>query len=150
VVGVPDENLGDPLVNDAGAVHVLTQSSGHYLGADLRYFHQGRDNVPGELEPDANFGFSLAPGDFNGDGKQDLGIGVPFGSCTASADGAVAVIYDDVWGSLADIQPQRWCQGNPLEDIGEADDHFGTALAALPAIDNPLTRVYLPISIRGD
>jgi len=150
VVGVPDENLGDPLVNDAGAVHVLTQSSGHYLGADLRYFHQGRDNVPGELEPDANFGFSLAPGDFNGDGKQDLGIGVPFGSCTASADGAVAVIYDDVWGSLADIQPQRWCQGNPLEDIGEADDHFGTALAALPAIDNPLTRVYLPISIRGE
>jgi hypothetical protein len=150
VIGVPDENVGDPEVSNAGAVHVLTTSGGHFVGASLRYFHQGRTGIPGDLGTDHKFGYSLAPGDYNGDGKEDLAIGVPYDSCNASEDGSVVVIYDDVWGALADYAPQRWCQGGSLVDQGEAGDHFGLAIAALPSTGALPYRIYLPICMRDD
>jgi hypothetical protein len=150
VVGVPDENLGDPVVSNAGAVHVLTTSGEHFVGVSLRYFHQDRSGIPGDLGIDHKFGSSLAPGDFNGDGKEDLAIGVPFDSCNVSKDGSVIVIYDDVWGALADYAPQYWCQGGSLLDQGEVDDHFGVAIAALPSTGAAPYRVYLPICMRDD
>jgi hypothetical protein len=150
VVGVPYENLGDPIVSDAGAVHVLTRSSNSWMGASLRYFHQGRNNVPDQLETGDRFGYSLAPGDYNGDGKEDLAIGVPYDSCNVSGDGSVVVIYDDVWGALADYPPQYWCQGGSLVDQSEVDDFFGLALAALPSSGAMPFRAYLPICMRGN
>ena len=150
VVGVPDENVGSPAVTNAGAVHVLTTSGDHFLGASLRYFHQDRTGIPGDLGTDHDFGYSLAPGDYNGDGKEDLAIGVPGDSCTVSGDGSVLVIYDDVWGALADYEPQYWCQGGDIGDQGEMDDHFGVALAALPSTGALPHRVYLPICMRDD
>jgi hypothetical protein len=150
VVGVPDENVGDPSVTDAGAVHVLTTSGDHFVGASLRYFHQDRTGIPGDLGTYHYFGRSLAPGDYNGDGKEDLAIGVPGDSCTVSGDGSVVVIYDDVWGVLADYAPQYWCQGGDIGNVGEVDDHFGTALAALPSTGALPFRIYLPLCMRDD
>ena len=64
--------------------------------------------------------------------------------------GSVIVIYDSEWGSTADFEPQRWCQGNGLLDQGEEDDFFGVSLTSLPPSLNPLNRIYLPISIQDD
>ncbi len=148
VVGVPNENLGSPVVIDAGAVHVVIHSHPTgWTGGSIRFFHQGIESIPDELESGDKFGYSLAPGDYNGDGKEDLAIGVPYDSCTSSADGSVVVINKDSWIST-DFAPQYWCQGGDIGDQGELDDHFGIALAALPSTGALPNRVYLPLCIR--
>jgi len=149
VVGVPNENLGDPVVVDAGAVHViLHQYALGWVGDEGRTFHQGKDNIPDELESGDKFGYALAPGDYNGDGKEDLAIGVPYDSCNDTEDGSVVVIYDD-YVFDPDYAPQHWCQGNELIDKGEAGDHFGLALVAIPKTGTSHFKTYLPVSMRN-
>ena len=75
-----------------------------------------------------------APGGFDGDGRGDLAIGVAAEDLIEGGnddDGAVNVLYG--FGSgLATLGDQLWTQASPgIEGDGaEADDGFGTALAA--------------------
>lgn len=80
------------------------------------------------------FGFSLATGDFNNDGKDDLAIGaleenLGFGKSRA---GAVSVLF----GSSSGIQAtspadQFWTQDSPdVEDKSEQSEHFGSSLTS--------------------
>lgn len=46
--------------------------------ARMRYWHQDIDFVIGPAEAGDEFGHSLAAGDFNGDGVDDLAVGIPF------------------------------------------------------------------------
>lgn len=75
-----------------------------------------------------------APGGFDGDGRGDLAIGVAAEDLIEGADdddGAVNVLYGYDSG-LATLGDQFWTQASPgIEGDGaEADDAFGTALAA--------------------
>ncbi|MBO3746792.1 FG-GAP repeat protein [Streptosporangiaceae bacterium NEAU-GS5] len=69
-------------------------------------------------------------GDFNGDGRDDLAIGIPGASVNGAAGaGAVQVLYGTADG-LSSSGQQFLRQGfNGLEDTAEAGDHFGQALA---------------------
>jgi hypothetical protein len=93
-IGVPGEDLGRAY--DAGEVEVRisynqTQGNGLYLAY---YWNQSSLNIPGIAEAGDQFGFSLAMGDFNDDGKSDLGIGVPFEDVGSIVNaGAVNVIF---------------------------------------------------------
>lgn len=106
VIGVPGEDLkhGDTTYVDAGTVLVLYGSSGTGLThsghqyIDERHFRADRRPRTG-----MRYGFSLATGDFNSDGKTDLAVGnasngkhsvYKFASTSAIA-GSVAVIYQD-------------------------------------------------------
>lgn len=82
------------------------------------------------------FGSTLARGDFNGDGYEDLAIGIPWESVTNTpfapipSAGAVEVIYGTASG-LESANRQLWHQGAlGLEDAAETGDLFGAALAA--------------------
>jgi hypothetical protein len=72
-------------------------------------------------------------GDFNGDGFADLAVGVPNESVGAIAGaGAVNVIYGTASGldALLPIKNQLWHQNRSgIEDVAEASDSFGAALA---------------------
>jgi hypothetical protein len=70
-------------------------------------------------------------GDFNGDGFDDLAIGVPLEDVSGHADaGAVNVIYGSSTG-LASAGNQLWTQDSPsVEGVAEAGDRFGACLAA--------------------
>jgi hypothetical protein len=71
-VGVPDEHIG--FVGDAGAVNGLYgQWNGLSVDFGSQFFHQGF--LPGTAEEEDGFGRSLAAGDFNGDGRDDLAAG---------------------------------------------------------------------------
>lgn len=145
VVGVPYEDLGDPLVKDAGALHVLTlYAHGGFLSSPSHFFHQGRGNIPDELEFEDKFGNTLVGGDFNGDGEEELAVGNPYDSCQEAEDGSVVVIYDTAWDREGITSPQHWCQGEGLGQEREPQDHFGYALAVIPGSGSLPHRSYLP------
>jgi len=78
------------------------------------------------------FGRALAVGDFDGDGRDDLAVGVPFDSGSIPSpiflSGAVVVYFGDEDGTLDTAAPRRLRQlpGNGLEE----HDQHGFALAA--------------------
>lgn len=77
------------------------------------------------------FGRAVATGDFNGDGFDDLAIGVPFeGLGSIGFAGAAHIVYGTAAG-LSDIDNQFWTQDSPgIDETAEATDEFGWALAA--------------------
>jgi hypothetical protein len=132
VVGVPYEDLGAFDKQDAGMVHTIRGSEGRGLFSERFTYTefmltQDISGVEGAAETGDQFGRSLATGDFNNDGKDDLAVGIPFedlSSNTAADAGAVQVFYSGfATGSLF------ISQGN-LPNVGiEAGDRFGWALA---------------------
>ena len=73
-VGVPGEDLGSPVVGDAGGVDVLYgSSSGLTASGDQFLSQEVLTGTPASLNPADEFGSALATGDFDGDGHEDLG-----------------------------------------------------------------------------
>jgi hypothetical protein len=129
-VGVPGEDVG--AVRSAGAVNVFYGSAGFGLtsdGDDL--WHQDASGVLDAAEGGDAFGESLAVGDFNGDGYDDLAIGVPGENVGGVVDaGAVSVLPGGV-GGLTSAGDQFWHQDKAgVLDSAESDDRFGSSLAA--------------------
>ena len=73
-VGVPYEDLDG--VVDAGAVHVLHGSSNRLSSTWNQLWRQDRSDVEDQEEYRDRFGWSLAAGDFDGQGGDDLAVGV--------------------------------------------------------------------------
>ena len=67
-------------------------------------------------------------GDFNGDGRADLGVGVPNQECGTVADaGAMQVFYGTVASGLGASGNQIFQQGvGGILDACEANDHAGS------------------------
>lgn len=128
-----DLAIGVPNEDNAGAVQILFGSATGLDGArDLFWYDEA---VGGTREASDQFGYVLVTGDFDGDGHDDLAIGVPReedGSSGGSVDsGEVKVAYGAAGGfDLA--RSQRFTQSAiPLaHETTQAGDHFGWALAA--------------------
>ena len=126
--GFYDLAIGSPGEDrDEGAVHVIYGSGGGPTAAGNQRWRQGDDGIDGSSERDDTYGRALASGDFNGDGFDDLAVGVPGEN---GSSGAVSVIYGSAAGLTA-AGNQRWRQGdNGLEGRREDGDSFGFSLAA--------------------
>lgn len=74
-IGAPGESTDG--VNAVGAVTVIYGSGSPFTGGGVISFDQNTSGIPGANELDDNFGAALAAGDFDGDGDDDLAIGVP-------------------------------------------------------------------------
>ena len=127
-IGVPSEDVAGK--HGAGQVHVLFGSSGGLTTDDQILLHQ--DSVAGFASPVESydhFGSVPASGDFNGDGKTDLAIGVPGEDAGSSKDtGVVNVIYGHASG-FDTANASEWSQNsNSAPDSSEAWDAFGTSL----------------------
>ncbi|MFO7679884.1 MAG: hypothetical protein R6X34_07515 [Chloroflexota bacterium] len=129
-VGVPGEGIGSPEIPKAGAVHVLYFSA---RSPENEIWHQDSAGILDNVEEDDRFGFALAAGDFNGDGYTDLAVGVPYedvGNPAVSDAGMVQVLYGSASGLSADGDQTLYQGAFNLEDSAEADDRFGSTLAA--------------------
>lgn len=127
-VGVPGEDVGPrdgPEINNAGAVDVLYgQADGlSELGSDV--WNQNKSGISDAAEGGDRFGSSVATGDVNGDGFDDLAIGVPgedVGAAPKANAGAVQVLFGSANGLVAG--DNEFITIDP-----ESGDRFGTAVA---------------------
>src|SRR5207244_3597033 len=74
-VGVPGEGVGTAAA--AGAVNVLYGTASGLTADFSELWHQSRPSVADSVEADDHFGAAIATGDFDGDGYDDLAVGVP-------------------------------------------------------------------------
>ena len=124
-----DVDVGVGIVS-AGAVNVIYGKFGGLTVFNDQFFTQDTTNIEDTPENNDLFGATLASGDFNGDGFDDLAIGVhgeDFGVGIVNA-GAVNVIYSGS-GGLSAISDQFFTQDTTdIEDTAENNDLFGRAL----------------------
>ena len=141
-VGIPLKDFGS--ISDAGAVRAYygysksPSQSKIFLTSEQQFWSQNTSGIADSSETSDKFGNSLAVGDFDGDGFDDLAIGVPTEdlsntilSTTIVDAGAVNVIYGYQTG-LSTQWDQFWHQSvSPLDGISgwaENGDQFGSAL----------------------
>ena len=124
-VGAPGEAVG--AVQGAGAINVLFGSATGLTGTGSQLFTQaslGGGRTSGEFE---SFGEALASGDLDGDGIDDLAIGVPFGNAET---GSVHVLFGTTGGLTGGRATVTFTQDSPgLGSASESFDRFGGALA---------------------
>jgi hypothetical protein len=118
-------------LTNAGLVLVYFGSSGGVTSAGAQTWHQSSPGVLDTCEGYDSFGSSLAAGDFDGDGFDDLAVGVINESVgVVSGAGAVSVLYGAAAGLTA-TGDQFWHQDvTGVLDTAEAYDGFGVALTA--------------------
>jgi hypothetical protein len=111
----------------AGAVNVLYGSRNGLSAARAQVWHQGTPGIKGEPEEGNFMGAVLAAGDFNGDARDELAVGVPGENKGA---GAVQILVGTRSG-LGAKDDQLWLQDRSnVDDVSERGDSFGSALAA--------------------
>jgi FG-GAP repeat len=128
-IGVPGETVGT--VEGAGAINVLFGTANGLTGAGSQLFHQDVAGIGSSAELFDFFGAALAAGDLDGDGIDDLAVGVPFESVgTVEAAGAVNVLYgssNGLSGGRASALFHQDVAG--IGSSAEPFDNFGAALA---------------------
>jgi FG-GAP repeat len=124
VVGAPLMDIGT--AKDAGQVVELPGSVTGLTATGSKVFDQGMISVADTAETGDEFGHALAAGDFNGDGYDDLAIGVPGEN---NKGGAVEELFGGP-GGLTTTGNKLWSQNSAgVSDSQEAGDLFGWSLA---------------------
>jgi hypothetical protein len=127
-VGVPGEKVGG--VYNAGAVHVLYGSAVGVRTLGDQVFTQNTPGIGSSPEQGDYFGSQLVAGDFTGDGKADLVIGVPWEDEGSVMDaGAVHVLRGSANG-VTTTNAQLWTASGITGNAGQTNHRFGGQLAA--------------------
>jgi hypothetical protein len=126
--GSPGEGLLDYADNHEGIVSVAYGTSTGLHG-EIVIFDQHATGVAETPEAQDQFGSALAVGDFDGNGYDDLAVGVPYEDIAGAGNdaGVVHVFY----GGMGGLSSSQFVdEGSVPGGDAEGDDRFGAALAA--------------------
>lgn len=125
-IGAPGADLSG--VRDVGAVHVLYGSADGLAATGDERWREGANGMPGAQSARDRFGAALASGDFNGDGRDDLAVGVPGQDLSGARDAGAIVLLRGVTGGLEPVG--SLAQGSKgVRGAAERGDAFGASLA---------------------
>lgn len=134
-VGAPqdDDMLGEPILWDAGALHILFLNTDGSVDNTIE-INSGTENVPA-LNQDIRFGTSVADiGDLDGNGFSEIAVGASFapGEDTTYR-GAVYILFMDEGYSVASTVKidETTPNGPAIVDY----DEFGTSIAGIGDFD---------------
>ena len=128
-IGIPNED--DLTTLDSGSVQVLYGSANGLTAGGDQLWAQGQSGLTGLLEAGDGFGAALSTGDFDGDGRYDLAIGVPGEDLPGLVDAGVVSILFGSSDGLSATGEQVWHQDDiEVKGVAAASDRFGSALAA--------------------
>jgi len=131
-VGVWFEDYRNLLSNEGGS-HVIYGSREGLRSKDNEFWHQDRQGAFDRAHMSDRFGQVLTAADFDGDGRDDLAVGIPstdLGGGVHQNRGAVHVFHGarDGLGAKGDRYLSQ--RTNGVLDKPERNDHFGGALAS--------------------
>jgi hypothetical protein len=128
-IGAPGESIGS--VTDAGMVHVFYGSDAGFVARRSQAFHQASPDVDGVPQTGDHFGQSLAPGDFNGDGFDDLAIGIPGEKLGGTPDTGLVYVLNGSANGLTTVGARSLRQGTVgIGGTSESGDRFGWSLVS--------------------
>ncbi|MBK6940660.1 MAG: VCBS repeat-containing protein [Planctomycetes bacterium] len=110
----------------AGGIHVIFGSKSGLTAKKNQFWSQDSKGVPGVAGADHFFGFSLATGDIDGDGRADLAVTTTFEKTGPVGTGSVTILRGSKSGITAK-KAQRITQFD-VGIAGYASQGFGTAV----------------------
>ncbi|HEY1487579.1 MAG TPA: FG-GAP repeat protein [Micromonosporaceae bacterium] len=130
--GYDDLAIGAPATgNGTGGVEIVYGSASGLSLASKQWIDQATSGVPGSNEVGDAFGFALAAGDFTGDHKADLAVGVPGEDVGSVSDAGDVVLLKGSTKGLTGTGSEAFSESTSgVPGTAENEDDFGFALAA--------------------
>jgi hypothetical protein len=119
-------------IGNEGAVHILYGSRGGLSAEREQFWNQDSPGILDQPEQGDEFGQSLAAADYDGDGYDDLVVGVPREDNSQdvhSDPGGLNVIYGSSSGLTADGNQFFSQDTDGIADDAQTNDHFGEGVA---------------------
>jgi hypothetical protein len=147
-IGADREDLG--AVSDAGVVHLLPGATSGPTATSSQLWHQDVAGIADAAENGDRFGQALAIGNFGGDLRNELAVGVPHEAVGAVADAGAVHVLPGTASFLSATGSQFWHQNvAAIVDVVEAGDMFGASLAA-SAFKGSATQSGLAVGVPGE
>ncbi|MEM8557470.1 MAG: T9SS type A sorting domain-containing protein [Bacteroidota bacterium] len=125
-IGAPGEDIGT--VQNSGNVTQLNGTNGGLLLSTARAFSL---NAFGGADVNGQFGFALASGDFDGDGRDDIAVGAPgVDFFVGTTDAGVVYTLEGASDGLATAGVSLAADFDGLPGTPDTNGRFGSALAS--------------------